>query len=91
MHVRCDLLGCALLPSVLGLGLPSHLSAVQRTSRKISGTVVTANNEAVKDVSIIVRGTEPERRVVTNQFGQFALEIPDEDVTLRVEGPYITP
>jgi hypothetical protein len=69
---------------------PSHLAA-QRSSRKISGTVVTSNNEAVKDVSIIVRSIDPEKRVVTNQLGQFDLEIPDQDVTLRVEGPYIKP
>jgi hypothetical protein len=91
MHIRSDLFRCALLRLVLGLVPPSHLSAVQRPSRKISGVVITANNEAVRGVSIVVRGTEPERRVVTNQFGQFDLEIPDVDVTLRVEAPYIKP
>src|SRR5262245_66338638 len=65
--------------------------AVQLPERRISGVVVTAKNEVVKDVSLVVRGQDPEKRTITNEDGKFSLDIPGEEVTLRIEGPYIKP
>ena len=40
---------------------------------------------------VIVSGVNGESRTTTNGTGQFTLETPNQDVSLRIEGPYIKP
>ena len=59
--------------------------------RKISGVIVDHKGEVLNGVAVIARGTSGERRTTTNETGQFSLDVPNEDTTLRVEGQYIKP
>ena len=40
---------------------------------------------------VIASGVNGESRTTTNGTGQFTLETPNQDVSLRIEGPYIKP
>src|SRR5262245_13428587 len=60
-------------------------------TRSISGVVVTQKNELVREVTVIAKTPTWEIRTLTNDDGKFSLEVPDEKVRLRVEGPYLAP
>src|SRR5262245_16019284 len=60
-------------------------------TRKISGVVVTPKNESVRAVTVIAKTSSWETRSITNDDGEFRLEVPDENITLRIEGPYLAP
>lgn len=61
------------------------------SSRTLSGVVVTANNEAVAGASVIARTASGEQKIVSDAEGGFRLTVPNEPLSLRVEGKYITP
>ncbi|MFN0110949.1 MAG: carboxypeptidase-like regulatory domain-containing protein, partial [Blastocatellia bacterium] len=54
--------------------------------RTLTGAVVTGKNEAVVDVTVIARSASGERKIVTDAEGRFRLQVPNEAITLRVEG-----
>ncbi len=77
---------------VLSLGTCISLGAQQRVAgRTLSGVVITHKDEAVRGVTVIARSSSGEVSTVTDDEGQFRLEVHDEAVTLRVEGKNITP
>jgi hypothetical protein len=53
--------------------------------------VITQKNEAVRGVRIIATTIDGERRAVSNDDGEFSLEVSDDDVRLRIEGENIRP
>jgi hypothetical protein len=59
--------------------------------RQVSGVIVDPKGQVLNGVTVIARGTTGERRAVTNEAGQFTLEVPNEDVSLWVQGQYIKP
>ena len=63
---------------------------LQAESRRVSGVVVTNKDEAVKGVTVIAGGVGREpQSVITNEDGEFTLEVPDETITLSIKGQYI--
>ena len=71
---------------------PLTASPVQSlTDRRISGVIVTHKDEALNGVTVVARGGSGERRAVTNENGEFIFDVPDEEITLRIEGQYIKP
>src|SRR5438128_7950808 len=82
----------AIVPILLFIIQLAAASPMQSAAnRDISGIVVDNKNEVLSGATVIVRGTSGERRAVTNDTGRFAINVPDEDVLLHVEGPYIKP
>ena len=68
------------------------VSAMQSPEgRRLSGVIVDHKDEVLTGVAVIARGPSGERRAITDETGQFNLDVPNEDITLRVEGPYIKP
>jgi len=57
--------------------------------RRISGVVVDRKDQVLSGVTVIACGVTSERRTTTNDAGQFAFDVPDEEITLCVEGKYI--
>ena len=53
--------------------------------------IVDPEGQVLNGVTVIARGTTVERRAVTNDAGQFTLEVPNENVSLSVQGQYIKP
>ena len=66
-------------------------STPQDAKHRVSGIIVTSKEEVVKDVSVTARTVTSQQTVVSNENGQFSLEVPNEELTLRVDGPYIKP
>lgn len=54
--------------------------------RTLTGAVVTSKNEVVADVTIIASSVSGERKALTDAEGRFHLQVPNEALTLRVEG-----
>ena len=59
--------------------------------RIVSGSIVTAHDEVVQGVTIIASGASGEARGTSDAAGRFRLTLPEEPLTLRVEGENITP
>ncbi len=62
-----------------------------RPNRTISGVIVGPKNEVLNGVTILLRSKSGEQRTTTNERGQFSVEAPTGEITLHVEGQYITP
>src|ERR1700757_4190016 len=58
-------------------------------SRTISGEIVDHKNQVLTGITIIARGANAEQRTTSDETGRFAFSVPDEDISLRIEGPYI--
>ena len=57
-----------------------------QSGRTLSGTILTARNEAVAGVSILVRGASGEQRAESDAAGNFSLRVPAETLSLRFFG-----
>src|SRR5262245_60743035 len=77
---------CALLLMFIAV---SCSAASAQTTRVLSGTVITANNEAVEGASVTARYPSGEQKATTDAEGSFRLAIPLEPFTLKVEGKNI--
>ena len=66
-------------------------SPLQSSSRTVSGTVVDDKGQVLPGMVVIASAVNGELRTTTNGTGQFTLETPNQDVLLRIEGPYIKP
>ena len=66
-------------------------SMLTPADRQVSGVIVDPKGQVLNGVTVIARSTTVERRAVTNDAGQFTLEVPNEDVSLSVQGQYIKP
>src|SRR5262249_2049989 len=75
------------LPLLLCGWLPAN--AQENTTRKLSGMVVTRNNERVAGVKITVRSSAGEQKTESDAGGNFRLAVPGEALTLRLEGKNI--
>ncbi len=64
--------------------------ALAQNLRTISGTVLTANGEAVRGVTIAVRTSAGDKAATSDADGNFKLEVPREAVSLRVTGKNIS-
>src|SRR4051794_34879944 len=73
-----------LLLILMMLGIQGE--AQTATTRTLSGVVVTDRDESVPGASIIVRYASGEEITVTDAAGKFTLPVPDEPLTLIVEG-----
>ena len=56
-----------------------------------TGVVVDHKDQVLGGVTVIARAASGESRTTTDDVGQFSIDIPDEEITLRVEGRYIKP
>jgi outer membrane receptor protein involved in Fe transport len=65
------------------------LFAQMHDDRILSGVVITQKNEAVEGVSLTILFPSGQERTKSDPDGNFRIEIPNEPVTLRVEGKYI--
>jgi hypothetical protein len=70
---------------LLGSFLSGNLIA-QNNLKKISGFVVTPQNEVVPKVKIIANTSEGKKETETDLEGRFSLEIPNEPIILSVSG-----
>lgn len=59
--------------------------------RTISGVIVDRKDAALNGLTVIARSSVGERRTTTNETGQFSLDVPNEDVSLHIEGQYVKP
>jgi hypothetical protein len=73
---------------LLMLSLPAVLASAQtaRTTRTLSGTILTQRNETVAGVSILVRSASGEQRAESDAEGNFRLDVPAETLSLRFFG-----
>jgi len=62
-----------------------------QSNTTISGVVVDHKEQVLKGITVVALNSEGERSVVTDEVGQFSIEVPSREFTLRVEGPYIKP
>jgi hypothetical protein len=67
------------------------LAAGAADARTVSGTVTTAQREAVEGAAVEARGAAGVQRTVTDQDGRFRLEAGEGPVELRVEGSNLEP
>src|SRR5262245_50264697 len=81
----------AALALVLSCGIGLGVSAPQDGTRQITGVVSTSNGQTLSRMLVIVTGFGFERQTQTGDRGQFSISVPDEDVVLKVEGPYVSP
>lgn len=63
--------------------------AQQTGERNISGIIITKKHELVEGVTIVARYASGEKKTTTDGEGHFNLIVPNEPVTLRVEGRYV--
>ena len=54
-----------------------------------AGVVVDHKDQVLSGVTVIARGLHGESRTTTDDVGQFSIDVPDEEITLHVEGQYI--
>ncbi len=62
------------------------LQAGAQTPRRVAGVVLTDRDEAAAGVTVVARYANGEQRAVSDAAGQFTLNLPDEPLTLTVEG-----
>ncbi len=66
----------------------THASDNKRT---IAGVVLAQRDELAPGVTVRVRSASGERTAVTDAAGAFSLDVPDETLTVRVEGKNLNP
>src|SRR4030095_6428912 len=66
-------------------------SPVQSSDRRISGTIVDGKDQVLTGLTVTASGPSGEWRTSTNEAGQFVLDVPNEDVGLRIQSLYIKP
>ena len=90
-HQTCRLLRHWILTATLLLSAHAAwaLALQSRGTRQISGMVVTQKDEVLRGITVIARGAGFERWTATGDNGEFSLQVPGADVTLRLEGQYI--
>jgi len=75
---------------LLIFALPAAIAAqLSPSTRTLSGTILTARNETVAGVSILVRSASGEQRAESDAAGNFRLRVPEETLTLRFFGKKI--
>ena len=79
---------CALLLFILLIS-PSSGFAQSRSSRVISGVVVTARNQAVEGATVTARYGSGDQKTTTDDRGAFSLTVPNEPVTLHIDGRHV--
>lgn len=62
----------------------------QTKPRSVSGVIVTTKNETVKGAFVTARYRTGEQKTVSDEDGAFRLTVPDEQITLLIEGKNIT-
>ena len=72
-------------------GLCSETEAQTQGARALSGVILTQQNEALPGATVIIRTASGEQRIESDAEGNFRLAVPDESLTLRVEGKNIKP
>jgi TonB-dependent Receptor Plug Domain len=66
-------------------------SATQAQDRRISSTLVDDKGLVLTGIAVIASGGGGEWRTTSDAEGKFKLEVPNEDLSVRVEGPFIKP
>jgi hypothetical protein len=74
---------------LLNTFLFSLLLAAQTPTRLLSGTVLTSRNEVVPGATITVKTSGGDKTAVSDATGNFNLQVPREDVLLKVSGKNI--
>ena len=80
-----------LLGLVCWLASGQMILAQKKGGRILSGVVVTQKNEAVEGVSLTVVSSSAQEQIKSEPDGGFRAEIPNESVTLKIGGKYISP
>lgn len=75
--------------SILAAILAFSNFAYSQNSQKISGVVLTSQNELIPNATVSVRTSEGKSEVVTNEEGIFTLLVPKEPIILTVSGKNI--
>jgi hypothetical protein len=76
-----------ILPLILFLSVAlDAVAQTTRTTRTLSGTILTQQNETVAGVSILVRSAAGEQRAESDAEGNFRLSVPAETLSLRFFG-----
>jgi TonB-dependent Receptor Plug Domain/Carboxypeptidase regulatory-like domain len=65
--------------------------STQVRDRRISGTLVDDKGQVLTGISVIASGGSGAWGTTTDGVGQFTLNVPNEDVSVCVEGPFIKP
>ncbi len=71
------------------INFASFQSTYSQNLETISGTVITAQNEVVPNVSISVQTSLGKQEIVTDGEGNFTLQIPKESIMLTISGKNI--
>ncbi len=67
-------------------------SAMQSSlERKVSGVIVDPKDAVLNGITVIAQGASGERRTTTTEAGRFSVDVPNEDISLLIEGQYIKP
>src|SRR5215470_10612623 len=82
---------CLALTIILSSFQLAFASPPQFPSRTVSGTVLDDRGQVLPSISVIASDVNDEWRTITNFTGQFWLKIPNENVSLRIQGAYIKP
>jgi hypothetical protein len=81
-----------LLAAIFCLLIASHIIAAQSASQRVlSGVVVTARDELVPGVTVIVVSPGGELTTVSDAEGSFRLIVPDGALSLKLSGENIAP
>jgi outer membrane receptor protein involved in Fe transport len=75
---------------MLAIVVTTSAQTTAQNLRTISGTVVTANGEAVRGVTITIRALTGDKTTISDDQGKFELEVPRETFSLRVTGKNIS-
>lgn len=67
------------------------VNAQDTAPHTLSGVIITARNEVVSGATVTVRAASGEQQTVSGPDGRFRLSIPNEPLTLTIEGKYIKP
>src|SRR5437773_8357090 len=59
--------------------------------RKVSGMIVDPKDAVLNGITVIAQGASGERRTTTTEAGRFSVDVPNEDISLLIEGQYIKP
>jgi outer membrane receptor protein involved in Fe transport len=83
---------CIRLSTVLvAVTLAASITSAAEPPRKLSGVVVTIQNEAVAGATVTVTTIDGERSVTTGADGAFSIEVPEEGLVVKVSGKDIDP
>lgn len=68
-----------------------HIHSHSQTPRTLAGVITTGKNEAVAGATVAVRTSTGELTATSDGEGRFKLNVPDEDLIVKISGKNIIP